>query len=159
MTSLAVTAPAPHIRLLVWLWELRNNQEWRRSSAVSATQWIAKYLLIVAGANYFGHGVFMSGLVTAGWDLSIYPVNRWIWRDRPVRPATSLSRTAVIWLICFGLNLGLVELISGLAGWPISTTKLMLIPEGILMNPLMFWLNDQVIFQRGGLQRLWRAAR
>ncbi len=146
MGTLVFDVPMPQNRLLRYLRGLSHNPEWWKTNISSAGQWTVKYVIIFVGVADYGHGLIVNACVTVTWGCGAFGVNIWIWRHRKTRLRICTVKNAGTEVIMFTKNQGLALILSGLLGIPMPITKLILIPEGLLMNPFMFWLNDQFVF-------------
>ena len=146
MSDTAVELPAPNNSFLRYLRELPSDGKWWKNNANSAVQWIIKFALIVAGVRFTGHGLIVNAVVTFSWDVGAFGANLWIWRKNGTGWKQSATKNFGLWPLMQCKNQGLTLLLSGLFGLPIEATKVVLVPEGFAMNPLMYYINDRYVF-------------
>ena len=152
MSVLAIELPVPNNRLLQYMRELLYNRLWWKNNLSSGVQWSIKLGLILAGIAELGHGLLINAVITASWDAGSFLVNLRIWRKDRDGFTRCTKKNLKVSALMFGKNQGLTFLLSEIIGLPMPVTKLVLIPEGLAMNPIMFWVNDHYTFSKNSDQ-------
>lgn len=128
-----------------WRWQFWYDRKWQESAAVSSTFWLLNTYLIFQLVEQLGHGVLVAILVSLGWDVLTYSVNKlWIWRNTGISVKLSYSRNFAVWAGFFAINAGLYWVLSEQADMGIHHTRYTLGALGVLVNPVRFKINNRI---------------
>lgn len=134
-------------RLRFWRWHFWRDPKWQRSSLFSAATWLAATLVVYDLVEQLGHGWLVNVMVSLAFDFVAWVVGKFlIWRERQIDCPTSASRNTVVWLLFFGINLCLGWLVWTQGGFGTVQSRGILAVYGVLINPVRFRLNNELVF-------------
>lgn len=136
-----------------WLRRLIRNPEWQKSSALSASVWLAATLVIFRFVALLGHGWRVNAVVSLGADTLMYLANKfWVWRKRKASLSISFGWSFIWWLGFFGFNMMIAWLLINQIDIGTMEARYALGAMGISLNPLVFKFRDKKAF-RGVIER------
>jgi len=132
-----------------WLWRLRLNREFQRSSAVSAAVWVLATFVVYRMVELLGHGWKVNIAVSLAFDFMMYLISKlWIWRKRGAGYARSGSFWFAWWLSFVVLNGIMAWALMGEADVETVRARFILGGIGIVMNPVVFAFRDKQAFRQ-----------
>ena len=150
---------------LRWAWKFIHNRRWQQCSALSTTTYAINFALVYVGVSYLGHGWEFNTLASLAWDAVFFLVKKFkIWGDREASCPKSAVITMVLWAAFFLFNFSFTYLLFRKTDMGVAWVKIVMIPMGLLLNPVRFWLDDKVAFAtqltiRGALGKGWQLVR
>jgi hypothetical protein len=129
------------------VWRLVHNSKWQQSSALSSTTYAVNFALVYVGVSYLGHGWVFNTLASLVWDAVFFLVKKFkIWGDRDACCSTSAVIAVALWALFFSFNFSFTYLLFDQTDMGVAWVKIAMIPMGLLLNPVRFWLDDRLAF-------------
>jgi len=137
-------------------WQFWSDWKWRRNSVLSVMTWVIG-TKIISHYTHWGPGWLVIiavglGADTATWGLKLLIV----FTRRSITYRISIGRNAVVWLAFWSFNFVLLLLFNKAGGLSTMHTRYAMIPYGILINPVLFHVNNRVVFGDMSLPELRR---
>ena len=147
-----------------WFWATMHERAWQKSSAVSGLEWLDATAVFYKLVGQLGYGWEVNVAVSLVFDLVGYLIHwRWIFGDQKVDAKSSYAMNFGVWAAFFGINVFLSWLVFGHLGIGALYGRCLLGAYGVAVNPLMFFLRKNLIFNGLLTHRLpdaaWRLLR